>query len=357
MIKKFNDYIESLLESKDGPIILYFSPRLRELLSNVDGVGNQEISKRLLDLEGKEITEDITYVDIDESNSSNFRFIKWQTAINLIKGVFKDQDEFIFDKGSSDYIFKHILYSNTRGINSIRIGKFVNKVLKGSFNSNQIEDYVNEIKSLSITEATFELISGKEIEYWYNRENYYPKRYSTLWQSCMADREDIFDLYTENPESCQLLILKTKNNKLLGRALVWKLNSIKDKYEGELNAKYFMDRVYSIEDYHVNKFYNFAKGKDWTFRSYNNAGFWGSIIYRDDEYNVEMTVKVKRKEYKKYPYLDTFVRYNRTRGVLYNDDQKSKGGHILRDTGGGYQRGLSRGRVLINRFKDFFTSD
>jgi hypothetical protein len=44
-------------------------------------------------------------------------------------------------------------------------------------------------------------------------------------------------------------------------------------------------------------------------------------------------------DYGRYPYVDTFRRYDPTSGILYNDDDedsKNEGQYILADTGGGY---------------------
>ena len=53
-----------------------------------------------------------------------------------------------------------------------------------------------------------------------------------------------------------------------------------------------------------------------------------------------MTVKVKDKDYNRYPYMDTFRRYDVSNGILYNDSEQDEedyeGQYILEDTGGGY---------------------
>jgi hypothetical protein len=49
-----------------------------------------------------------------------------------------------------------------------------------------------------------------------------------------------------------------------------------------------------------------------------------------------MTVKVKKGDYEKFPYLDTFRRYDPETGILYNDaDEDNQGQFILDDTSGG----------------------
>ena len=53
-----------------------------------------------------------------------------------------------------------------------------------------------------------------------------------------------------------------------------------------------------------------------------------------------MTVKVKKKNYREFPYVDTFRRYDPSTGILYNDNEngeESIGNYILASTSGGYE--------------------
>lgn len=162
-----------------------------------------------------------------------------------------------------------------------------------------------------------------------------------------------FKIYKENKDIVRLVIL-TINGGLLGRALVWKLNSLSPK----IGAEYYMDRIYTIDDYQVNKFINFAKENGWSYKLHpQSAGFYG-IVYKDVTYdNVNMTVKVKPGNYGNYPYMDTFSRYDDKKGILYNDVNKKLGGHILKSTQGSYEPSITRTRALINRFSDFLRRD
>ena len=40
------------------------------------------------------------------------------------------------------------------------------------------------------------------------------------------DKPHIFDIYTKNPQTCQLAVMLTKQGELVGRALVWKIDEI-----------------------------------------------------------------------------------------------------------------------------------
>ena len=109
----------------------------------------------------------------------------------------------------------------------------------------------------------FETITGDDIAYWYNYSNY-KERSGTLGSSCMSNVEDYyFDIYTSNPDTCSLVILKSQedDSKIVGRALLWTLTS----------GKKFMDRIYTIKDSDVQLFRDWAKENGWYSKYYNNS--------------------------------------------------------------------------------------
>jgi hypothetical protein len=123
--------------------------------------------------------------------------------------------------------------------------------------------------------------------------------------------KDYFDIYTENPEVCQLLIFKSLNGeKLLGRALLWT----------NVDGKKLMDRIYTTKDNYIKLFKKWADEKDYK-----------QIYYED----FSTTIKVESKDYKKYPYMDTFKYYSQEKGLLYNDSSDVERPYYrLEDTGG-----------------------
>ena len=56
--------------------------------------------------------------------------------------------------------------------------------------------------------------------------------------------KDYFNIYIENPDVCQLLIFTDPNDKLLGRALLWKLE----------DGSNYMDRIYTNRDSYIELF-------------------------------------------------------------------------------------------------------
>jgi hypothetical protein len=350
MISKYNSFtLDSLLEKAINESFLYYSPNVRKALNRIK---SNDIATDLLGSEGTDVKPDMTFIDLGKEGY--FSFITMKNAKPLILAKYPSQDFSVNidtkpmadpESYSNDlHEYDMITGSNlgtgifTKSRNEVGLGRFVNKLFPGKYNSKQVEDFVNSFKaSLEKAGERFELVEGEDIEFWYNSDNY--KEISgNLGNSCMARKRNLFSIYTENPEVCKMLILK-EDDKILGRALVWKLESInivKDQDPG-----FFMDRQYTIKDSDIQKFKNYAKEQGWSYKSSNNHHSFGTINLNGVDKNVDMVVSVKVKDYNKYPYMDTFRRYNPDTGLLYNDDERDKeeyeGQYILEDTTGGYE--------------------
>lgn len=361
MINGFDNFI---LESYIMESVLYFSPRLRSQLKSISD--ENEIAKELLDKEKTDIKSDITLVDLDEEDFGYLTFIPMQNALKKLKEFYPnatDSDiQNDIDTSVTDFLWKNRYLSDVapvyiKGRNSLKVGKLIGKIFGNKYDSNDIENFVNLIRSNRVElREKLELVESDQIAYWYDSSNYYDNK-GSLGSSCMKNMsKETFNIYVENPESVKLLIL-TLYGKLLGRALVWKIDSIKSTNErklGRIGSEYFMDRVYYKDEYHKHKFIKYAKEKGWFYR-YSNSYSDTDIVQLKDirYYDTKMTVKIEPKNYLQYPYMDTFARYDEHSGTLYNDTNKSLGGHILRKTDGSYERSIHRARAAINRFADF----
>ena len=366
MISIYNSIsLDLLLEKAINESMIYFSPSLRKQLGKL----SDDISVDLLDIEATDIKPDITFIDLDKEG-----FLSFSTMRNVKKLLDEKfptiKDKLDLDNKSNKDLADDIWYLHNqqynnlkpssplggmgnyidsdkdpyvKGRNQIAIGRLVNKVFPGKYNSKQVEEFVNSFKAaVEKYGEHFELVSGDYIEFWYNSDNY-KERSGTLGNSCMAQKRNIFNIYVKNPDVCRLVILR-EDDKILGRALVWKFESIYngagEKFEG---VEYFMDRQYTIKDSDVNKFRNFAKEQGWIYKTNNNHHSFTNITYNGSEINVDMVVQVGRfggdYDYSRYPYMDTFRRYDPRTGKLYNDDEQDsdqEGCYILEDTGGGY---------------------
>ena len=349
MIKKFNehnDYTDLLLEKMINESVLYFSEVLRDRLSNLSG--SSEIAAKLLELEGTDVHSDVTFVDLSKEVGL-LTFMPMDKAIAKLKAVHPDATDAELqnrpDIETNNIVYRRDISDGRYGVygdnrNSIKIGKFVNKVFRGTLTNVEVEDFINQFKSKQEVDPVVELVSGDKIAYWYDIKNYNPGYSGTLRNSCMASvPSGFFDIYTKNPEVCRLAILKN-GDKLIARALVWKVES--DDYT---NVKYYMDRIYYTKDHYRNILKDYAKEQGWgIYDSFEVIDFNGKLI------SPTMRVKIKNIKYESFPYMDTFRRYDYAKEYLYNDSSSLKRGDLLHSTQGVASRNQ---RTRIQRFKDY----
>lgn len=342
--------------------LLYLSPRLKIQLQSIS---DNRVAEDLLDKQGTFLKTNITFVDLNEQDDNYLTFIPIEHAQKLINQYHPKADDTdvtsFYNEKTNEALWrnrdnKHVapVYKSK---NFIKIGKFANKILGGKYSSADLEEFVNLFKSSStFKRETFDVVKGKDIEHWYDLNNYIYKQ-GSLGSSCMADKKDFFDIYTNNPKSCKLVILKL-DDKIVARALLWKIDKISspdEKVKGKIEAQWFLDRVYSIEDYQIEKVRKWAIDKNYAIKSNNSSVSWYSVFYKNSSYkDTKIKIKVKPIEYDKYPYLDTFFRYDSKKGLLYNDFRFDLGGHTLRSTSGGFTPSISRKKIIINKFKSFF---
>ena len=353
MIQKYSHFLNDLiLERIINESVVYFSPDFRKALTRIKK--DNKIASDLLELEGDDIKPDLTFIDMDDKEG----YISFTTMKNAWKKLSDKYPHIEYitnaeDKSKEDRISvanqiynssdaKPLVYSNSR--NPLKIGKFVNKALPGKYNSQDIEEFVNQFKAgIDNAAERFELVEGDDIAFWYKSENYKEIK-GQLGNSCMRNnRPSTFEIYTKNPEVCKMLVL-IEDGQLIGRSLIWKLKSINARSKEFPEGLYFMDRQYTIKESDVDKFRNYAKEKGWSYKTNNNHHSLGNVTYNDESFGADMQIQVKEVKgnnyhYDAYPYMDTFRRYNPMTGILYNNDDESsdyEGHYLLHDTSGGY---------------------
>ena len=195
---------------------------------------------------------------------------------------------------------------------NMRIGGFIKKILPDDSNLD-IEKYVNNYKfSYNVIQkefGDFKKVFGEDIRKWYLEMSYAPGG-GTLNQSCMKHfkSQKRLSLYIENPNKVRLLILKNPQGKLLGRALLWKLD--------EPN-RIFMDRVYVAEDYLEKMFLDYAK-------KFN-------ILTRQDIGSETILKVFVKKDYgasTQNPYMDTLKFFVKNGNYLTNKFKNFKAGEF-----------------------------
>lgn len=346
MIKDYEVFKEDLLlEKLLLESIVYFSPDLRKMLNKIDS----EVAKELLNSEGQDIKKDITFIDIDNREG----YVTFKTMRNVKKGLEKypkgssaNNLDVKFDNISSDYLYSIDCTSWIETRSPLGIGRLVNSILPGKFDSKEIEDFTNKFK-MRQTNSTekFEIIEGEDIAFWYLSNNYYEESY-TLGSSCMREVDDyFFKIYTLNPEVCKMLVLLDEDGdgemKLLGRALLWK-PFYKKSYNNELEFEWFLDRQYAINDAIILKFREYADKEGWSYKKRNTHYDLNEIVYKGSDYSVKMKLQLQKYkgdyDYGSYPYVDTFRRYDPESGILYNDsDDTKKNQYLLNSTEGEYE--------------------
>jgi len=350
-----------LLES-----IIYFSPDLRKMLNRIDS----EVAKELLNSEGQDIKKDITFIDIDNREG----YVTFKTMRNVKKQLDKypkgssaNSLDISFDNTVSDYLYNKTCLSWSETRSPLGVGRLINSILPGKFDSKQIEDFTNKFK-MRQTKSTeeFRIVEGDDIAFWYSSQNYYEESY-TLGSSCMREKDDnYFRIYTLNPEVCKMLVLLDEDDegemKLKGRALLWKP---KDKriYPGgsELDFEWFLDRQYAINDAEILKFREYADKEGWSYKTRNTHSDLDEITYKGIVYSIKMSVKLGKYkvdyDYRSYPFVDTFRRYDPNSGILYNDsDSGIKEQYLLNSTDGDYEETTS-GTVWSNYHEDDIEED
>jgi hypothetical protein len=338
MIEKYNEFI---LDRMIKESTLYVSPDILKRLQSIDS----EISNDLLNQLGRNIKPDATFLD-ESDKDGELTFITMRNAVKKLGDIYHGDDEFVKSvenpvgiKVSKSYSIRisDMLKKNepdfwTQSRNPIKIGRFIRQVFPGKYSDVDIEKFVNEFKSSDEKDLQkFILIEGEDIETYYWHENYKEIK-GDLGNSCMARKKNIFNIYVENPDVCKLLVL-LEDDKVIGRSLIWKL----DRNNGG-EIEYFMDRQYTIEQSDVIKFTNYAKENGWAYKTYNNHHSYSNITYLGKEMDCKMVVKVEKKNYDDYPYMDTFKRFDPTTGELFNDTEKdgNDGQYLLEDTDGDY---------------------
>ncbi len=328
MLKKYESFLEDQIKYEifsllEGYIFgtTDFVFRLKEMSTKSDK--NGEISKNILNwidnehwFEDKDIKQN--YFDLSAEDD------KVSFAMNSkVLSADYDEDE------NPDYPY------TMPGRGEMKIGRIIRYLygLKGlKLTDTELEQFVNVWKSSkSDTGIEFKLVSGDDIAKYYNIKKYYAE-VGSLGGSCMAEEsKSLFKLYTNNPDKVKLLIYVDSDDKIHGRALVWKVK------ESPCDSKYFMDRVYTNRDSDVNRFRQFADSQNWFYKKINNSHTKDNVrfVYKGQNVNGVVTVKLDG-DFNSFPFVDTLCYLNKDKKSLSNVSTKNC--YILHSTYGDYDR-------------------
>lgn len=328
MLKKYNSF---LLESHIKNLMLLegyifgsseFLLKLKEL-SNDDGTTGA-IAKSLYDMISRE-----RWVDESKIKQNYFDLTDSNDKVSFIQ-----QNKLPDDWDEDDN--PDLPYSLPR--NELKIGRAIKYLFDayemGKPSDKEIEEFVNAFKASKIdTTREFKLVKGDDIAKYYHEDKYFNRTSGVLGGSCMSDEgKKMFKIYTKNPKKVKLLILVDGDDKIHGRALVWKL----DKYP-KGGSKYFMDRIYTNSDSDMIKFKKFAKEKGWMYKYRNNSHIDDNVIFYYNGDVVHGVVEVELDgDFKRYPFIDTMCFLNKKMTRLSNVSDKKD--WILHDIYGDKER-------------------
>ncbi len=352
MLERYTSFIEDrLLESAISESMIYYTKEFKDSLYKLSL--KSPIAKALIDVEYTDVKPDMTFIGMSDKEGY-FSFTQINKAARAAKKAAEEiEQKHGIEKGSvSEVIAKNILdgsisqsdvnfiyndepYSlKSKARSEAKIAKLVNQIFPGKYSEKEVEEFTNTFKNLKKQKNEFELVKGKDIVKWYNKANYQEEK-GDLGNSCMrhAGCADYFKIYTENPEVCSMLILKdSEGEKILGRALVWKLEI------GIEGVEYYMDRIYAIDDATKKMFQDYADEKGWLKRRTSNYNDYMDFMLGQETHNdYRAQVKLNKWMFDKYPYMDTFKALIVKSGTLINsEDDSYSGRYIMTHTDGGY---------------------
>jgi hypothetical protein len=235
---------------------------------------------------------------ISEKTNKTWCYVKFQNG----QGVYNREKLSDAKSEMDDIVF-------TKSRQDMRIGRLAKAILSAkvkprtlNFSDSEIETFVNDFKAtlkiINDVYSNFEIVEGDALGFWYHRDNYVDRNRGTLGTSCQAvGRLDWLEIYIKNPQTVKLLILKseTQPNKILGRALLWKLD----------DGSTLMDNVYTNYDSDNKIFYDYAKEMGW--------------YTTDEDGHKTFVATVKTQTFDRYPSIDNMNNWDPRTGKISNN--------------------------------------
>jgi hypothetical protein len=351
---RYLNNIEQFLPNPDllSEGIIYFSPVFRSIVKRVfdTTVDSQvrNIAKIIYNQNGGHIKDDITFVDISPEKSDYITHLK-NNNLKKIPNLVELDPNFSTQTDISTDVVDYMWRQDQSGTGQgpwdsksrleLRLSRLVNKIIEDDrFSTRDKENFVNEVRAaIESSKSEFRIVEGEEIRKFY-LEEVHSVQTGSLKSSCMRyDRcSEYLDIYVNNPQVCKMVILVNREEKIDGRALLWKLNSSDNQID------MFMDRIYSIDPSRIEPMFNaWARQNGYSHKQENNFRNLRGVVLPDGSVvRANMTVKCEG-TYKKFPYVDTFRLYDPKTGILENsDDEKDPGNaekYLLSSTDGTYK--------------------
>lgn len=281
---KLKSYQEFIIES-----ILLTSDYLLDLIKSID----DPIAQKFSQLINQDIKTKYNIIDLTDTHDKLSFIPDSQTTTKLKSGL--NPIDLFGEKSNQTTIgriVRSILTDNQIEYTDREIEKFVNK-FKSAYDANKIK--TSKVEPIRV-------VKGEDIRFWYLQDNYCQETLAgkgSLGKSCMryGKCQKFLDIYVNNPEECSLVIYVGDDNKLRGRALLWKTDS-----------GLHLDRVYYTADSDTNLI------EKWVSDNFELSKSWGGK-------KVKLTGKSNADgSYDYYPYMDSFMYYDMSDKTLSTDD-------------------------------------
>lgn len=284
---------------------------LKEVLKKIDS----EIATTLLrsNIDDSKLTDkEVNYLDLSTTTKGHLSYLT------------KERVEKINQEDESRNFW------NAKMRYHARPGSVIKKMFS-FFRDYEIEHFTTQF--LSITDPpvfNMTVVKGADIAKYYNHENYYEQR-GSLGNSCMKGvDEKFFDIYVNNPDSINMLVMLNQHDKVMGRAVLWLGKDFKA-----------LDRVYVSNDLYTKYFKIWAQENNCYYKEYNNWYTPKHMMIGNDPVFCEFEIKLNMSKFERYPYLDTFKWLNTKTNKITNYRPKTSrniitisdhmGGHFKSD--------------------------
>ena len=330
-------YVEFIYEGASLGVPFTIGERLEDILLTMK---NPISDRMLLDIRFLKDTNVATMIDVDDKRKDCFTYIPADEVNKYLQSAAKSI-------GSKKYELVQGIKKASAGNLSgkkrcIRVGRLLRKLYGTDFSNKEVEDFINQIKAARTTSASFEVVTGEDIAKYYLWSSYDDTSFdgSPLGDSCMQYDvcQAYIDFYVEN-DGVSLLILRSDDDKIQGRALLWNLSEVDGQ---KVNGK-FLDWVYYTWEYQILLFQNYAKERGWYHirqnRTWHASDIWDPHSSAYAERQLKTVHNFHPSAEGLFPYVDTMKYFYVERGFLSNtelEDICDEVVYVLDDDGGEY---------------------
>lgn len=352
-IDSFERFLESQRIDMISECALVLLPELESALvsaykrgfADSSAIGLSNLAEDILAKRGKETGKDIAFADLDGD----------KIAFSTERAIWKEfpaEAGLAFGRGVADRQAA-LQAEKMAGRQKMNIGRWIKAIAGEGHADADVERLANFLKAHGSRKLGYEkaISEGEDIKRFYTEAAAECKPGSSLYNSCMKDKHkvapNVFDIYTKNPDTIKIAYMQNAEGKIASRALLWKAEGLAPGMPKEF---WFMDRIYSADEWMTSEMQKWADQEGWARRK-SNIG--GRVIIGGKEFRPEMRVQVKKVAYRGFPYMDTFSFYATKLGYLYSFDVPDQEGFGLQSTTGGYGTTTGYGPVIRNYIRRF----